>query len=191
MIILETPRLIIRNWRESDKDLMHLINNDEQVMEFFPFRRTREQSDEVLYLLKNMIEETGYGFYALERKLDQSCIGFCGLSATKQLQPPFPDGTIEIGWRLAPQFWGHGYIAEAANALLQYGFDKKNLQEIVSFAVPDNHRSLNVMKRIGMLRDASRDFNHPRVNDDYEHLRPHHVYAITKAQFQAMHNQNA
>lgn len=191
MIILETPRLIIRNWRESDKDLMHVINNDEQVMEFFPFRRTREQSDDVLVLIQNMIKETGFGFYALESKEDQACIGFCGLAATKQLEPPFPDGTIEIGWRLAPQYWGKGYISEAASALLEYGFQEKGLKEIVSFAVPENHRSLSVMQRIGMQRDASRDFDHPRVGNDYARLRPHQVYAITNEQFQAhLMNQN-
>lgn len=181
MIILETPRLIIRSWQETDSDLMYLINNDEQVMEFFSKRRTREQSVALMDSLNNAIKETGFGFYALESKEERTCIGSCGLAATKELEPPFPDGTIEIGWRLAPQYWGKGYITEAANALLKYGFKQKRLKEIVSFAVPQNIRSLRVMQRIGMQRDKSRDFDHPRIGDEFSHLRPHVVYAINEA----------
>ncbi len=68
MIILETPRLIIRNWEDRDRDLFHVINSDEEVMRFFPFRRDRSQSDELFNHLQKMISETGLGFYALEEK---------------------------------------------------------------------------------------------------------------------------
>ncbi len=68
MIILETPRLVVRNWEDRDRDLFHVINSDEDVMRFFPFRRNRSQSDELFDHLQKTISETGLGFYALEEK---------------------------------------------------------------------------------------------------------------------------
>lgn len=68
MIILETARLVIRNWEDRDRDLFHVINSDEEVMRFFPFRRDRSQSDELFDSVQKMISETGLGFYALEEK---------------------------------------------------------------------------------------------------------------------------
>lgn len=180
MIILETPRLVIRNWEDRDRDLFHVINSDEEVMRFFPFRRDRSQSDELFDVVQKMISETGLGFYALEEKESGQCIGFAGLART-DLEPHLPDGTVEIGWRLATPFWGKGYITEAGKALLEYAFDTLGLTEIVSFAVHNNDRSTAVMQRIGMTRDTASDFDHPRVPDDAPHLKHHTVYRIQAA----------
>lgn len=186
MIILETDRLIIRNWREQDRELMYRLNHDDQIMEFFSFRRNRQESDALYDRLYQMIAETGYGFYALERKDNGETIGFCGLAETR-MEPIFKDGTVEIGWRLIPETWGQGYVSEAANALLKYGFMQKNLAEIVSFAVYNNHRSTAVMKRIGMKHDSKRDFSHPHVSDDYPHLQPHITYMMRREDFLQKH----
>ncbi|MBR7651308.1 GNAT family N-acetyltransferase [Brucella oryzae] len=177
MIILETPRLIIRNWEDRDRDLFHVINADEEVMRFFPFRRDRSQSDELFDRLQKMISETGLGFYALEEKDSGRCIGFAGLART-DLAPHFPDGTVEIGWRLAIPFWGKGYVTEAGKALIEYAFGTLGLTEVVSFAVHNNERSTAVMQRIGMSRDPASDFDHPRVPDETPHLKLHSVYRI-------------
>ncbi|MBA8818867.1 GNAT family N-acetyltransferase [Ochrobactrum sp. P6BS-III] len=175
MMILETPRLVIRNWEDRDRDLFHTINSDEEVMHFFPFRRNRQESDEFFDRLRTMISETGLGFYALEEKASGECIGFAGLLRTN-LEPHFPDGTVEIGWRLARPFWGKGFVTEAGKALLAYAFGPLGLSEVVSFAVEANDRSTSVMQRIGMVRDASSDFNHPRVPDETHHLKRLVVY---------------
>lgn len=81
MIILETDRLIIRNWREPDRDLFFEINSDETVMKFFPFRRDRASADAFFDHLKTLIAETGLGFYALESKATGETIGFAALPA--------------------------------------------------------------------------------------------------------------
>ncbi len=177
MIILETPRLIIRNWEDRDRDLFHVINSDEEVMRFFPFRRNRSQSDELFDRLKKMISETGLGFYALEEKESGQCIGFAGLART-DLEPHLPNGSVEIGWRLATPFWGKGYVTEAGRALIDYAFGTLGLPEVVSFAVHDNERSTSVMERIGMTRDLASDFDHPGVPDETPHLKRHVVYRI-------------
>ncbi|NVP56402.1 GNAT family N-acetyltransferase [Mycoplana rhizolycopersici] len=182
-VITRTGRLTVRNWIEGDRDLFHEINSDPEVMRYFPFRRSRAQSDELFDRLRAMIGDTGFGFFAIALRGCGRPIGFCGLART-DLAPFLPDGTVEIGWRLARSHWGHGYVTEAASALLAHGFERCGLEEIVSFAVPDNARSTSVMTRIGMRRDPGRDFDHPRVPDSHPHLIRHALYAITRSEWQ-------
>ncbi len=174
---LETDRLIIRNWKDEDRDLFYLINSDDTVMEFFPFRRNYDQSSQMMDRIRKNIEEVGFGFTAIELKQTGEVLGFCGLSDASAGDEMFGE-LIEIGWRLAPQYWGKGYATESAKRLLQFGFEKLNLPEIVSFAVHNNVRSLSVMERIGMTRDPSRDFDHAGVPDSHPHLKRHFTYFI-------------
>jgi len=174
---LETERLIIRNWKEEDRDLFHLINSDDQVMKYFPFKRGREASDKMMDELKVDITKHGFGYTALEIKDTGECIGFCGLHYCKAA-PIIPVEAIEIGWRLAPQYWGKGYVTEAALRLLGFGFDKLNLDEIISFTVHNNQKSFAVMQRIGMVRDKAMDFDHPLVPDTHPHFKRHLFYRI-------------
>jgi len=174
---LETERLIIRNWKEEDRELFHLINSDDRVMEYFPFRRDRVASDKMMDELKSDITKLGYGYTAVELKETGECIGFCGLHHCKA-EPILAYDNIEIGWRLATQFWGKGYITEAAKCLLEFGFVEMKLDEIISFAVHANQKSFAVMQRIGMRRDETKDFDHPRVPDTHPHLKLHRYYYL-------------
>lgn len=179
MLPFATDRLIVRNWRDEDRARFHEINSDERVMEFFPFRRDRAASDELMDRLAARIEADGFGLAALELRETGECLGFTGL-ARAGLAPLFPDETIEIGWRLARPFWARGFASEAAREWLRMGFADMRLAEIVSFAVAANYRSTAVMARLGMRRDPSRDFDHPRVPDDQPRLKRHVVYAMTR-----------
>ena len=174
---LETERLIIRNWRDSDRELFHEINSDPRVMEYFPFIRDRLQSDELMQRLRNSIDAEGFGFTAMELRETGECLGFCGLARTNI--EGLPSGMVEIGWRLAVRHWGKGYVSEAARSLLEFGFTTLDLEEIVSFAVFDNFRSIAVMRRIGMTPDPQRDFDHPRVPDTHPHLKRHVLYRLS------------
>ena len=178
-IILETPRLVIRNWQASDRDLFREINADPKVMEFFPFRRSPEEADAFLSRLNGMIGDNGLGFYALELKATGEPIGFCGLSLAN-MPSIFPAETVETGWRLATRFWGNGYVTEAACALLDFALAEKNIKAVVSFAVAENRRSTAVMERLGLHRIPHLDFEHPRVPDTHPHLKRHVVYAVTQ-----------
>ncbi|TKT80109.1 GNAT family N-acetyltransferase [Aquamicrobium sp. LC103] len=179
MMRIETPRLIIRNWEERDRDLFHRINSDDRVMEFFPFRRTREEADAFMETIRAANEERGYGFAALELRETGECMGFAGLHSDSVAPARLP-GAMEIGWRLAPEYWGKGYVTEAAEALLDFGFVTLDLDEIISFAVWDNDRSTSVMRRIGMAAEPESDFDHPRVPDTHPHLKRHAFYRITR-----------
>jgi RimJ/RimL family protein N-acetyltransferase len=178
MIIFETDRLIVRNWREEDRDLFFEINSDERVMEFFPFRRNRAETDAVFAKMQAMIAETGLGFYAVVEKATAEPIGFVGLVRT-DMEPHIPLGTVEIGWRLAARYWGKGFASEAATAALAHAFGRLGMDEIVSFAVHDNDRSTSVMKRIGLRQDIDATFDHPRVPDTHPQLKRHVLYRLT------------
>ena len=175
---IRTPRLILRNWEERDRELFFRINSDDRVMEFFPFRRDRAQADAMLDTLQQGIEARGYGLAAAEVVESGACIGFVGLCPV-EFGSPFADGSVEIGWRLATEFWGNGYVTEAAKQWLRFGFEQIRLDEIVSFAVWNNHRSTAVMERIGMRRDPALDFNHPNVPATHPALKPHVVYRLS------------
>jgi RimJ/RimL family protein N-acetyltransferase len=179
MRTIETGRLRIRDWEEADRDLFHRVNSDEAVMRFFPFRRSKAQADEFFDSLRARNAERGYGFSALELKRTGECIGFAGLHFDRVV-PGRPQGAVEIGWRLAPEHWGHGYVTEAARALLAFGFEDLDLDEIVSFAVASNEKSIAIMKRIGMEAQPAEDFDHPRVPDTHPQLRRHAFYRLRR-----------
>jgi RimJ/RimL family protein N-acetyltransferase len=175
---IRTQRLILRNWEERDRGLFFRINSDDRVMEFFPFRRDRAQADAVFDTLRSGIDARGYGLAAAELAATGKCIGFVGLCPV-EFGSPFADGSVEIGWRLAPEFWSNGYVTEAAKEWLRFGFEQLRLNEIVSFAVWNNRRSTAVMERIGMRRDPALDFDHPNVPDTHPALKPHVVYRLS------------
>ena len=186
---IRTQRLILRNWQERDRDLFYRINSDDRVMEFFPFRRDRAQSDALFTRLRDDIAAKGFGFAAIELAATGQCLGFAGLHPVEiePLTPPLP---IEIGWRLAPEFWGFGYVTEAARAWLEFGFVQKQFDEIVSFAVWDNFRSTAVMERLGMARDPSSDFDHPRVPETHPQLKRHVYYRLKRADWRESHGES-
>jgi RimJ/RimL family protein N-acetyltransferase len=175
--MLETQRLRLRNWQDKDRAAFHRLNSDEEIMRFFPFRRSRAEADAVMDRAQAEMERNGFSFGAAELKATGEVIGFIGLSRVCDLTAEL-NGSVEIGWRLLPEYWGQGYVTEAASAWVAYGFDTVGAKEIVAFAVPDNAPSIAVMKRLKMVADPSRDFDHPRVPDEHAALKPHVVYSL-------------
>ena len=101
-------------------------------------------------------------------------------SGLHRVRPELPCApAVEVGWRLHPDHWGHGYATEAAAASLRFGFDEAGLDEIVAFTTTLNTRSQAVMERIGMVRDPAGDFDHPRLPEGSP-LRRHVLYRITR-----------
>lgn len=171
--IIETPRLILRQWQQSDHEPYILLNADPEVMEFFPSARTPGATVAQIDKLFASIDQHGYGFFAVERKDNHKFIGFTGLG-----NPGFKaDFTpcIEIGWRLSKENWGQGFATEAALACLDFGFDQLGLDEIYSFTSVHNKRSKMVMHRIGMTKIG--EFDHPLIADGHV-LKRHVLYKI-------------
>jgi RimJ/RimL family protein N-acetyltransferase len=172
--MLRTERLVLRGWREEDFPPFAALNTDAEVMEFFPKTLSREESDEMATRLQAKILERGWGLWAVEEVASGEFMGFVGLAV-----PRFEAGftpCVEIGWRLAKNFWGKGYASEGAWASLEFAFERAGLSEIVSFTAVQNVRSQRVMERIGMRRDG--EFDHPELEAGHW-LRRHVLYRIT------------
>jgi RimJ/RimL family protein N-acetyltransferase len=180
MTPIRTERLILRNWEERDRPLFYRINTDERVMKFFPFRRDRARSDALMDRLRAGIRQRGYGFSAVEIAATGDCMGFVGLHPTT-----IESGSTEIGWRLAPEYWGFGYATEAAQALLSFGFETVGLAEVISFAVWNNHRSTAVMRRLGMRADPAADFDHPDIPETHPQLKRHVMYRLSRSDWRS------
>ncbi len=172
--MIETERLILRRWREADREPHAAMMADPQVGDWLGGTETRVQAAAQIDRREDELTRSGWGLLAMERKADGLFIGCAGLRPTHAPLPVAP--AIEIGWRLARHAWGAGHASEAARALLKDGFTRRRLTEIIAFTAVANLRSQAVMTRLGMTRDPSRDFDHPGLPVDHP-LRAHVVYA--------------
>ena len=163
---LRTPRLLLRAWRDEDLEPFAALNADPGVMAQFPAPLLRAESDALAGRIRTHFTDHGYGLWAVD--VEGVFAGFTGLSWSEVT------GTraLEVGWRLAQDFWGQGLATEAATAALAYGLERE--PRVVSFTAVTNERSWRLMERIGMQRE--REFDHPRP-DLPERLRRHVLYA--------------
>jgi RimJ/RimL family protein N-acetyltransferase len=148
LIEFKTERLYLRPWRPEDWAPFAALNADPRVMQFYPRPLTREESDAMANRIHTLIQQRGWGFWAVEVLGKAPFIGFVGLHIPAADLPFSP--CVEIGWRLAADHWGKGYATEAAKEALRVGFERLKLQEIVSFTSTVNRRSIAVMERLGM-----------------------------------------
>jgi RimJ/RimL family protein N-acetyltransferase len=174
-IIVETKRLILRTWKNEDAEAYFQINQDPKVTEFLagPFTM-----DNIYDFISRMIaqgDNHNYTLWAACLKETGGLIGFIGLNYTDWEFPFSP--AVEVAWRLGSQYWGKGYATEGAKASLDYGFKKCRLNEIISFTVPINSRSIRVMEKIGLKRDLNSDFAHPKLSADHR-LSQHILYRL-------------
>lgn len=169
MAEIKTTRLLLRHWKNEDLEAFAKMNADPRVMEYFPSVLSRQESDDLAKRIIQRFEENGWGFWAVAVTGVADFIGFVGLNQPDFEAPFMP--AVEIGWRIAYDFWGKGYATEAATAALEYGFETLNLDKIVAFTAEDNMRSRQVMEKIGMHRSPEEDFDHPKVSVEYSMRR--------------------
>lgn len=172
--MIETERLILRAFIESDREPWAAMNADPEVMRHFPATLSREEADAAIERVNRSIAEHGVGFWALERKADGAFLGFAGLNLIGHAHLPI-FGQWEVGWRLRRAAWGQGYASEAGAAALAHGFGVQKLERILAYTAVTNTPSEAVMQRLGMRRAAEMDFEHPLVPDGSP-LKRHIVY---------------
>ena len=176
--MIETERLILRPPTDADREPLFVLNADPRVGEWLSGPLSREANDALVDRVLAMIAEHGFSLWTVERKTDARVIGMAGLLAMGADLPPGP--ALEVGWRFAPESWGHGYATEAAKAAIAWGFaHRPEAPEIVAITARTNLRSQAVMRRLGMVPEPWRDFDHPRVPDDSP-LKPHVTYSLKR-----------
>jgi ribosomal-protein-alanine N-acetyltransferase len=179
-VALSGGRICLRRWRDEDREAFAAMNSDRRVMEFFPSRLSRVESDALADRIQEHFREQGFGLWAIEIPDVAPFIGFAGLTVPRFSARFTP--CVEVGWRLAFEHWGRGYATEAARVALAYGFGSLALSEVVSFTSTGNHRSRAVMERLGMRRDPADDFDHPALAESHP-LRRHVLYRIDSSSY--------
>ncbi len=175
--MLETHRLLLRRWRDSDREPFAALNADPRVMRFFPAMLSRAESDRAVDRIEAHFEKHGFGLFAAELRQGGAFIGFIGLW-TPDFEAAFTP-CVEIGWRIATAHWNQGLATEGAQSVLSHAFDSLHLNEIVSFTTVANAPSRRVMEKIGMTRAPEDDFHHPKLPEGHP-LRPHVLYRISR-----------
>src|SRR5580658_5625584 len=128
---MRTDRLILRRWRDSDREPFARMNADSRVMEFFRQVLSAEESDALVDRIEAHFEERGFGLYAAELVEDGSFIGYIGLAVPRFSAHFTP--CVEIGWKLDAAYWGRGFATEGAQEIVRHAFEDLGLAGLVSF----------------------------------------------------------
>jgi RimJ/RimL family protein N-acetyltransferase len=142
---LETPRLLLRQFRQNDSDALAALHADPEVMKFLGDGRPKARAETWLAMASYLghWELRGYGLWAVEEKATGKFVGRIGL-----LNPEGWPG-LEVAWTLARDRWGNGFATEGAKAALEYAFSVLKLEHVISLIHPDNAASIRVAMRIG------------------------------------------
>jgi len=177
---IESKRLILRPWKEADRQPFADMSADKDVMEYLlPLKPHDAYHTWIDRQIENH-ERRGMCFWAVEAKQDGAFVGAVGLLPVTYEAHFTP--AVEVGWRIARPFWGLGYAPEAAAAAIRFGFESLQLPEIVSNAGVANEKSMRVMAKLGMLRDLDGDFDHPLVPEGNP-LRRQVLYRLTRSRW--------
>ena len=173
--LFTSERLGFRNWVMEDLSEFSEINQDDNVMEYFPAKLSKDETKQFIIRLQDHYKEFGHNFYAVELLTNKELIGFIGLADTRMNLDFTP--CKEIGWRLKRSTWNKGLATEGAKRVLEYGFNDLNINEIVSFTAKVNLKSEHIMKKIGMTK--VKEFVHPKIDANHV-LNPHVLYKIER-----------
>ena len=156
-MVVETDRLIIRNYRESDLPDYHKIMSDRENMYFFiPFGFVTDTMEESLQSLHNALqfntEKKGYRL-CLALKTSDQMIGGIGYTITAQT----PVGkVVEMGWFISPEHQNKGYVTEAVKRLLEYAFSQDNCIRVETACFAENAATQRVMAKVGFRKEAEK-----------------------------------
>lgn len=176
-IYIETPRTLLRGWREADAEPFHAMFVDPRVMEFLGPPQTLDEVRTTIARLQVSLAEQGYWFWAMENRVDGAFMGFCGVKPGPA-DTPIADKP-EIGWRMAHRYWGQGFARETAQATIDWCWHNLDDPAIYAITVLGNTRSWGLMERLGMVRQPDMDFDHPNLPAG-DPLLPHITYKIDR-----------
>lgn len=171
-VALVTSRLLLREWRDEDAAAFATMSADPEFIEFL-----LPPDADWVPRARRYWGEYGFGQFVVELPGKAAFIGVVGLGDAHPAVPAAP--AIEAAWRLARPYWGNGYALEAARAVIDDGFGRLGLREIIAITVVENQRSRRVMEGLGMTRDPAEDFDflHPRLPEGHT-LSRHVLYRL-------------
>jgi ribosomal-protein-alanine N-acetyltransferase len=168
---LRTPRLMLQRFVESDFEPLHVMHSDERVMKTLGGVQDHAQNRALLADLTAHWVAHEFGWWAA-RSLDDG--RFLGRGGLRRVHVCGED-EVEVGYGLVVDAWGQGLASEIAMASIWVAFERLRLDALVSFTLPDNLGSRNVMEKCGFSFD--RDFVYKGW--------PHVLYRLSAEAWQA------
>jgi RimJ/RimL family protein N-acetyltransferase len=164
---LFTPRLHLRPFTPADREPIHAIYADPEVMRHVGHgaHRTIAETSTALRTYAEILKQRGYSFVAVTERAGGALVGDAGLHP---LAGRGPD--IELGYTLARAVWGRGYATEAARALVAHAFEVLGVERVVAQVEPGNVASRHVLEKLGMTERGTRT----------AYGRPHLLYAVER-----------
>ncbi len=170
---LETNRLILRDYKESDFEDYYALKRDPEVMyylqdiQLFSVEAARE--DFLLVLDDQKKADRSFCFWHMENKKTGEQIGSIGYTVTSTT----PVGKlVHAGYFTYPKFWGQGYTSEALTNVLEYAFTKDNVYRVTTGCLAENIGSEKVMQRCGLIKEATHiayEWHDGRMKDRLEY----------------------
>ncbi|MDX1477291.1 MAG: GNAT family N-acetyltransferase [Saprospiraceae bacterium] len=171
--IIRTPRLGLRPWYDADRAPFARLNQDPDVMRYFPSMPADAETSAAIDRQIHHQSRHGFCFWATDLLEEERFVGFIGLCTTRFSASFTP--AVEIGWRVAKDYWGQGLAPEGAAACLEFARERLHLTEVYSFTPLSNRPSERVMQKIGMEHVGS--FMHPLIAEGHP-LQEHLLYYI-------------
>ena len=151
-MILETPRLVLREFTHEDDAFVLRLLNEPSWLRFIGDRGVRTLPDARRYLddgPRRSYARNGFGLWCVVPKGGDAPVGMCGLIRRDTL----PD--VDVGFAFLPEAWGRGYARESAAAVLDHARDVLGLRRVLAITDPENAASIRVLERVGMLREGT------------------------------------
>jgi RimJ/RimL family protein N-acetyltransferase len=144
--VLQTTRLLLREFISQDADALALVLSDPQTMRYYPAPYDRAGVEQWIERNRQRYQDDGVGLWAMGLTKTQQIIGDCGII----LQEVEGDSLYEIGYHLRRDFWGQGLATEAAIACRDWAFAHLKAERLISLIRPENLPSCRVAERTGM-----------------------------------------
>lgn len=156
--VLETERLILREFDEGDLAAFYVLGSDPAIVRYTGDPVALTSLEHALEILRSRTladyRKHGFGRWAVVHKADGKVIGFAGL---KHLEDR--GGEVDVGYRFLPAYWGQGLATEASRPAIEYGFTHLQLPRIVGYVHPANVASVRVLEKLGLTHAGFVDFN--------------------------------
>ena len=146
MLILETERLLLREFVPEDVDALAAVLSDPETMRYYPALLDRAGVAAWIERNRRRYADAGHGLWAMVLKSSGEVIGDCGM--TRQTVDGVDE--IEIGYHVRRDLWGQGYAPEAARACRDYGFSRLGAERLIALIRPENIPSRRVAEKIGL-----------------------------------------
>ena len=145
-MILETSRLLLREFVPQDADALVAVLGDPVAMQYYPAAFNRKGVEEWIERNRSRYQRDGHGLWAMVLKDSGDLIGDCGCA----LQEVEGTNHVEVGYHVRRGLWGKGYATEAAGACMQYAFTRLGVDRVISLIRPENLQSVRVAEKNGL-----------------------------------------